>query len=332
MAEERIIRAGTEESREVVARVDRAMRLSERMASLRYEDADEVRAAWGELTGQPVDATFRLVPPVRSDHGLSIRVGRNVFVNHGCTLNDIGGIEIGDDVMLGPNVSLLTSGHPLDPATRRRAITAAPIRLGNNVWIGASAIVLQGVTIGDDSVVAAGAVVTRDVPAGVLVAGVPARVVRSIATAPPPAAVRVEPVVTRPLRNAVLRPGLDLDAVHWPDIERPDAVTYAVLADDGTPLTTATVIPAPCPWRPDDQPSWQLRGMATSEAARGRGVGRLALDACIAHVQAAGAALLWCNARDVALSFYERAGFVIEGDGFVSETGIPHHPMRLDLG
>ncbi|HEV7722732.1 MAG TPA: sugar O-acetyltransferase [Iamia sp.] len=180
MRQERTIKAGTPESGALVERVDRAMRLSEQMASLQYEDADAVRAAWSELTGQPVDPTFRLVPPVRSDHGLSIRVGRNVFINHGCTLNDIGGIDIGDEVMVGPNVSLLTSGHPLDPATRRRAITAAPIRLGRNVWIGAAAIVLQGVTIGDDSVVGAGAVVTRDVPAGVLVAGSPARLVRSL--------------------------------------------------------------------------------------------------------------------------------------------------------
>ena len=87
----------------------------------------------------------------------------------------------------------------------------------------------------------------------------------------------------------------------------------------------------PCPWRPDVEPAWQLRGMATSDAARGRGVGRLALDAAVEHVRATGAALLWCNARDVALSFYERAGFAIEGDGFVNDHGIPHHPMGLDL-
>ncbi|QYG91247.1 GNAT family N-acetyltransferase [Iamia sp. SCSIO 61187] len=142
---------------------------------------------------------------------------------------------------------------------------------------------------------------------------------------------RVDPVVTRPLRNAVLRPGMDVDAVHWPDIESPDAVTYAVVGDDGAPLTTVTVIPAPCPWRPDDRPAWQLRGMATADEARGRGVGRLALDAAVDHVRATGAALLWCNARDVALSFYARAGFVVEGEGFVNATGIPHHPMALPL-
>lgn len=141
---------------------------------------------------------------------------------------------------------------------------------------------------------------------------------------------RVEPGVTRRLRNRVLRPGMDPDGVYWPDVEAEVAVTYAVVGEDG-PLTTVTVLPAPCPWRPDDQPAWQLRGMATAEAARGRGVGRAALDAAVDHVRAAGAVLLWCNARDVALTFYERAGFVVAGAGFTNDHGIPHHPMALDL-
>ena len=103
-----------------------------------------------------------------------------MFINHGCTLNDIGGIDIGDEVMLGPNVSLLSSGHPVEPVDRTRRITAAPIVIGSNVWIAAGAIVLQGLTIGADAVIAAGAVVTNDVPASTLVAGVPARVIREL--------------------------------------------------------------------------------------------------------------------------------------------------------
>jgi len=142
---------------------------------------------------------------------------------------------------------------------------------------------------------------------------------------------RVDPAVTRALRNSVLRPGLPLDAVHWPALEDPEAATFAVIGDDESPLTTVSVLPEPCPWRPDDGPAWRLRGMATTEEARGQGVGRLALDAAVAHVRAEGAVLLWCNARDVALSFYERAGFVVEGAGFVSERDIPHHPMVLAL-
>lgn len=175
-----VISAGTPESRALYAQVRTAIACCERLNQLAYEDFDAVRAMWSELTGQPVDESFHLIPPVRSDQGVNIRVGSKVFINHGCTLNDIGGIDIGDEVMIGPNVSLLSSGHPLEPAERRRAITAAPIVIGRNVWIGAGATVLQGVTVGDDAVIAAGAVVTSDVPAATLVAGVPARVIREL--------------------------------------------------------------------------------------------------------------------------------------------------------
>ena len=162
------------------ARVQRAIQVTEQLNALPYERQDEIRAAWSDLTGQAVEESFNLIPPVYTDHGVNIRIGKNVFVNQGCRLNDIGGIEIGDDVMLGPSVSLLTSGHPVDPARRRTEITSAPIRVGKNVWIGASALIMQGVTIGDDAVIAAGAVVTRDVAARTIVGGVPARVIKSL--------------------------------------------------------------------------------------------------------------------------------------------------------
>ncbi|MEU5741260.1 DapH/DapD/GlmU-related protein [Streptomyces tendae] len=161
-------------------KVRRAIGMAEQINTLAYARQQEIQERWGELTGQEVDETFHLIPPVYTDHGVNIRVGRNVFVNQGCRFNDVGGIEIDDDVMLGPAVSLITSGHPLDPARRRSGITSAPIRIGRNVWIGASAVVLQGVTIGADAVVAAGAVVTRDVPARSVVAGVPATVIRTL--------------------------------------------------------------------------------------------------------------------------------------------------------
>jgi acetyltransferase-like isoleucine patch superfamily enzyme len=174
------IHGGTPESRDLYGRIQRAIGLTERLNRIPFAERDAIRQAWSELTGTAVDATFSLMPPVYSEHGLSIRVGRNVFINQGCTLNDIGGIEIGDDVMIGPRVSLITSGHPLDPNQRRKQIVAAPIVIQRNVWLGAGAMVLQGVTVGEDSVVAAGAVVTRDVPPGTLVAGVPAQVLRPI--------------------------------------------------------------------------------------------------------------------------------------------------------
>lgn len=163
-----------------VERVQRAIRMTEQLNALPYERQDELRATWSSLIGQPVDESFHLIPPIYTDHGVNIRMGKNVFINQGCRLNDIGGIEIGDDVMLGPSVSLLTSGHPVDPARRRTGITSAPIRIGNNVWIGASALIMQGVTIGDDAVVAAGAVVTHDVAARTIVGGVPSRVIKTL--------------------------------------------------------------------------------------------------------------------------------------------------------
>lgn len=140
---------------------------------------------------------------------------------------------------------------------------------------------------------------------------------------------RVEPGVTRVLRNSVLRPGQPLDAVHWPGLDDPAAATFAVFDPDApaTPVTTVTVRPEQCPWRPDEPTPWRLRGMATHEAWRGRGVGRIALDAAVDHVRSEGATLVWCHARVVALSFYERAGFVVEGEEFLNDAGIPHRPM-----
>jgi acetyltransferase-like isoleucine patch superfamily enzyme len=180
MAGEQTIDAGTLESRQMAEGVRRAVRCTERLNALPYDDREGIAAAWSKLTGQPVDPTFHLIPPVCSDCGLNLRIGRNVFINQGCRLDDIGGIHLGDDVLLAPGVRLISSGHPLDPAIRRSQITTAPIRIGRGVWIAAGAMVLQGVAVGDDAVVAAGAVVTKDVPPRTLVAGVPARVVRSL--------------------------------------------------------------------------------------------------------------------------------------------------------
>ncbi|MGZ6952025.1 MAG: DapH/DapD/GlmU-related protein [Acidimicrobiia bacterium] len=174
------IPAGSPESRDMYAKIQRGIRLTQRLNAIPSEEAAAIRAAWSELTGRPVDPTFSLIPPVHVQHGLNTRLGRNVFINQGCTLMDIGGIDIGDDVMIGPNVSLITAGHPLAPSRRRTGITAAPIRVERNVWIGAAAVVLPGVTVGEDAVVGAGAVVSRDVPPATLVAGAPARIVRRL--------------------------------------------------------------------------------------------------------------------------------------------------------
>jgi len=177
--DERHLARGSE-TRELVGGVLRAFACCEALNRLPYADQDAIRSAWSELTGRPIDERFRLVPPIHSDHGLKLRVGANVFINHGCTLNDMGGIEIGEDTMIGPNVSFLTSGHPTAVANRRNGITVAPIRVGTNVWIAAGATLIGGVTVGDGAVVAAGAVVSRDVPPATLVGGVPAEFIRAL--------------------------------------------------------------------------------------------------------------------------------------------------------
>ncbi len=94
--------------------------------------------------------------------------------------NDLGGLDIADDVMIGPNVSIITSGHPIEPSERRTFAIGKPIVIERNVWIAAGATIIGGVTVGENSVVAAGSVVTRDVPPSTLVGGNPARVIRSI--------------------------------------------------------------------------------------------------------------------------------------------------------
>jgi acetyltransferase-like isoleucine patch superfamily enzyme len=176
----RMILRGTPESAAMLADVRRAMAITVRLNRLTFNDADQVRTLFSELTGKPVDDSFLLAPPFFATGGLDIRVGRNVFVNQNCTFYDLGGLDIGDDVMIGPNVSLIGAGHPVEPARRRAAVVGKPIAIERNVWIAAGATVIGGVTIGENSVVAAGSVVTRDVPANALVGGNPARVIRSI--------------------------------------------------------------------------------------------------------------------------------------------------------
>ncbi len=120
-------------------------------------------------------------PPLRCDYGYRIRVGARTFVNYGLVALDVASIAIGDDVEIGPNVQLLTPTHPIDPDTRRAKWEAAePIAIEGNVWLGGGVIVLPGVTIGENTVVGAGSIVTRDLPPNVVAAGNPARVVRSL--------------------------------------------------------------------------------------------------------------------------------------------------------
>ena len=176
-----IIPRRTPESAAMVAEVKRAMAITARLNRLTFDDAADVRALFGELIGTQVDDGFVLIPPFHATGGAGMKLGRNVFVNQNCTFYDLGGLEIGDDVMIGPNVSLITSGHPVEPSRRRDGVIAKPIVIERNVWIGAGATIIGGVTIGENAVVAAAAVVTRDVPPNTLVGSNPAKIIRSIA-------------------------------------------------------------------------------------------------------------------------------------------------------
>lgn len=144
-----------------------------------YHTPEEIVELFSRITGKKVDQSFRMFPPFYTDCGKNITVGKNVFFNSGCRVQDQGGIVIGDGVLLGHNVVLATLNHHSDPK-RRGDMIPAPIHIGNNVWIGSNATILPGVTIGDGAIVGAGAVVTKDVPENTIVGGVPAKVIRRI--------------------------------------------------------------------------------------------------------------------------------------------------------
>ena len=144
-----------------------------------YQEPERVRALLAELTGSPIADTVAVFPPLYSDFGKNIRLGERVFINSGCRFQDQGGVTIGDDCLIGHNTVFASLNHDLDPA-RRADMIPAPIVVGRNVWIGSNSTILSGVTIGENAVVAAASVVTKDVPANSVVAGTPARVVRTI--------------------------------------------------------------------------------------------------------------------------------------------------------
>ena len=144
-----------------------------------YHTDEELRALMSRLVGYRVDDGFRLFPPVYTDFGKNIKIGKDVFVNSGCCFQDQGGVTLGDGCLVGHNVVFATLDHDKRPG-RRGDMTAAPIVVGKDVWIGAHATILKGVTIGDGAIIAAGAVVTRDVPPNTIAAGVPARIVKTI--------------------------------------------------------------------------------------------------------------------------------------------------------
>jgi maltose O-acetyltransferase len=157
----------------------RASRLIDRLNAAPAEETRELRRILGELLGS-FGADSEIRPPLFCEYGSTLHVGTRTFINFGLMALDVAPITIGDDVQIGPNVQLLTPTHPLDPDLRRAKWEAAePIVLADNVWLGGGVIVLPGVTVGENTVVGAGAVVTMDLPGDVVAVGNPARIIRS---------------------------------------------------------------------------------------------------------------------------------------------------------
>jgi acetyltransferase-like isoleucine patch superfamily enzyme len=180
MDESQWIGVRSPEFRAISERIKVATRLSSKLSGYCWDEPEPIREVFEELIGKPVGEPFHLIPPFYADYGLNITIGRSVFIGYECMFTGHGAIDIADEVMIANKVNLVTAGHPVEPDKRRTYITVEPITIERNVWIGTAATVLPGVTIGADSVVAAGAVVTHDVPPATLVAGVPATVVRHL--------------------------------------------------------------------------------------------------------------------------------------------------------
>ena len=142
-------------------------------------DPQEMRDLLSRIIGAEIDETSAIFPPFYINYGRHTRLGKNIFINFDCVFLDLGGITIEDGVFIAPKVSLLTEGHPLSPESRH-SLTVGRIHIKKNAWIGANATVTQGVAIGENAVVAAGAVVTKDVPDNAVVGGIPAKVIKTL--------------------------------------------------------------------------------------------------------------------------------------------------------
>jgi acetyltransferase-like isoleucine patch superfamily enzyme len=142
-------------------------------------DPEEIRNLLSQITASEIDDSVDVFTPLYINYGRHTKIGKNVFINFDCTFLDLGGITIEDGVLIAPKVNLLSEGHPLSP-DKRHSLVPKPIHIKKNAWIGANATILHGVTIGENSVVAAGSVVSKDVPDNVIVGGTPAKIIKEI--------------------------------------------------------------------------------------------------------------------------------------------------------
>ena len=144
-----------------------------------YKTPDEVRNILSKIIGSKIDNSVQVLTPFNTDFGANIRLGKDVFINKSCMFVDLGGIELEDKVLIGPDVKILSVNHPLDSKNRRGVILKG-VKIKRNAWLGAGVTVCPGVTIGENSVIGAGSVVTKDVPNDTVYAGVPAKFIKNI--------------------------------------------------------------------------------------------------------------------------------------------------------
>ncbi|MFK4066003.1 sugar O-acetyltransferase [Streptomyces sp. NPDC029674] len=171
MPNDRLMRIHSPEFQAMAERVLRATELTSRLNVLPFDDEPGKAALFTRLLGRPLPPRTTIYPPFYTDHGLNLHLAERVFINQNCTFLDYAGIHLAERVMIGPKATFITVSHPVDPAERRGWLTGGPIHIAENAWIGAGATILPGVTIGRDAVIAAGTVVTEDVPAAALVTG-----------------------------------------------------------------------------------------------------------------------------------------------------------------
>lgn len=142
-------------------------------------DPDQARVLFNEIFKNGLDSSSTIFIPFNINYGKNTTIGKNVFINHGCSILDLGGVTIEDEVLIAPNVTISSEGHPISPK-ERKTLVPNPVHIKRNAWIGANATILPGVSIGENSIVAAGAVVTKDVPDNTIVGGVPAKIIKKI--------------------------------------------------------------------------------------------------------------------------------------------------------
>ena len=172
------VKAGSKLHLKMIELSNEAMKITSEMNN-KYNEPLILRKLMSKLIDQELDEGFGIFPPFNTDCGKNIHLGKRVFINSGCKFQDQGGIYIGDDSLIGHNTVIATLNHNIDP-NNRGDIIPKPVKLGKKVWIGAGVIILPGVSIGDNSIIGAGSVVTKDIPSDMIAVGNPAKVVKSI--------------------------------------------------------------------------------------------------------------------------------------------------------